>query len=325
MIQGFKIVRSGDWIRFGRWAGWPLALLAAFGCARAHAQPAAVQEQPAPAAAENEPAELGAEWVRIKRDAQQNPLAMQTAIVRYTGTPEGASTPVSVDLIGAVHVGDVAYYDQLNKKFEEYDALLYELVAAEGTVIPQGTKAESRNPLGALQGAMSTFLELEHQLEKVDYTRPNFVHADMSPGEFFDSMTERGEGVVQMIVKAITQSLEVEGQQQAEGKSVDAEIFVALFATDRARRLKVIFAEQFQQMDTMLAVFGGEEGSTIITERNKKALEVLKEEIAGGKKKLGVFYGAGHLSDMHERLVKEFNLQPESITWVDAWDLRKKQ
>ena len=48
--------------------------------------------------------------------------------------------------------------------------------------------------------------------------------------------------------------------------------------------------------------FGGEDGSAIITDRNKKALVVLKKEIADGKKKIGIFYGAGHLSDMDKRL-----------------------
>ena len=47
---------------------------------------------------------------------------------------------VVVDLIGAVHVGEKAYYEALNKQFEDYDAVLYELVAPEGTRVPKGAK-----------------------------------------------------------------------------------------------------------------------------------------------------------------------------------------
>ena len=41
---------------------------------------------------------------------------------------------VTIDLIGAVHIGEKAYYDKLNKEFEQYDVLLYELVAPEGKI-----------------------------------------------------------------------------------------------------------------------------------------------------------------------------------------------
>ena len=64
---------------------------------------------------------------------------------------------------------------------------------------------------------------------------------------------------------------------------------------DRPRRLKIVLAKQLSEMESLMVSFGGEDGSVIITDRNKKALEVLKKQIAAGKKKIGIFYGAGHL------------------------------
>ena len=98
-----------------------------------------------------------------------------------------------------------------------------------------------------------------------------------------------------------------------------------MFAPDRPRRLKIILAKQLSEMESLMVSFGGEDGSVIITDRNKKALEVLKQQIAEGKKKIGIFYGAGHLSDMDKRLRKDFRLQPVSITWLTAWDLAAKK
>lgn len=307
-----------------------LAAVVAAVAARSHAQEAPAASPPAPAPATDQDAKpeqdaapaLGEKWVRLHRDAEGQPLALQTAIVRYTGRWNGV--PVEVDLIGAVHVGDRAYYQDLNQRFTEYDALLFELVAPQGTVIPKGTRADTRHPLGAMQGGMKTILELEHQLEQVDYTRANFVHADMSPDEFFQTMEDRDEGVLQMFMRMMGQSVAAQSEQQAEGQSADAEILMALFAKDRARRLKIVMAKQFHQMEGLLSSFGGEQGSTIITERNKKALEVLKDQLDIHRRKVGVFYGAGHLVDMHERLVSEFKLQPESITWLTAWDLKQQ-
>lgn len=267
---------------------------------------------------------MGTEWVRVKKDDRGRPLAMQVAIVRYRSTAGDDTVPVEVDLVGAVHVGDAAYYDDLNKRFEKYDALLYELVAPEGTRIEAGTKASNRHALGAMQNGMKDMLELEHQLEKVDYTKENFVHADMSPDEFFDSMKSRDESFLKMYFRMMGQSIAHQSAATADGATPDIDMMKAMFAKDRARQLKIAMAGQLSEMESLLTAFGGEEGSTLITERNKAALKVLREQIDAGKKKLGVFYGAGHLSDMDERLQKEFGLEPVEIIWLNAWDLAAK-
>ncbi|MEO2049600.1 MAG: hypothetical protein ABGX16_23835 [Pirellulales bacterium] len=277
--------------------------------------------------------EVGTEWVRLLFDSNGKPLAMQTAIVRYVPRKEGGGgnlhtgnlqtgTGATVDLIGAVHIGDRAYYQQLNRRFRQYDALLYELVAPEGTQVPRGRGASSTNPLGAIQNAMKSMLEVEHQLEQIDYTQPNFVHADLSPQEFMQSMKKRDEGFLKMYFQMMGQSIALQSQQAAKGESTDLDLFTALFAKDRARKLKIVMAKQFGSMEALLAGLSGPDGSTLITERNKRALQVLHQQQAAGKRKLGVFYGAGHLADMHERLQKEFHLIPVKTTWIDAWDLR---
>ncbi len=293
----------------------------------AGAQPA-VLEKPAEAKAK---ATDGENWVRLRRDAKNKPLALEVAIVRYVApkyandylTNGGPSkVPEYVDLVGAIHVGDSVYYQKLNRRFRKYDALLYELVAPEGTVVERGRGTSNAHPLGAIQNGMKSMLELEHQLEKIDYTRSNFVHADFSPSEFSKSMEDRDEGFFQLFCRMMGQGIAMQSQQAAENESADLDIFAALFAQNRARMLKVAMAKQFASMESMLAGMSGPEGSTLITERNKRALEVLRKQQSAGKRKIGIFYGAGHLSDMHERLVEEFGLQPIGTVWLEAWDLR---
>jgi hypothetical protein len=267
---------------------------------------------------------LGHDWVRLEYDDAGNPLGMQTAIIRYTNAnakARGNTKPVEVDLVGAVHIGDTAYYEKLNDTFKQYDVLLYELVAPEGTKVERGRGTSNAHPLGAMQNGIKTLLELEHQLEKVDYTQPNFVHADMSPDEFMQSMKDRNESFLQMYFRLIGQAMAHQSEMQAKGESADLELFSALFATDRPRRLKIILAKQLSEMESLMVSFGGEQGSTIISERNKKALDVLKKQLAAGKRRVGIFYGAGHLNDMDERLRKDFQLEPTAITWLTAWNL----
>jgi hypothetical protein len=279
-----------------------------------------------PGAAKAEP-KLGTDWVRLKLADNGDVLGMQTAIIRYARPPKAADPsqpPVVVDLVGAVHVADVAYYQALNERFKQYDALLYELVAPPGTVVERGRGTSNANPVGAIQNGIKVLLELDHQLEQVDYTKPNFVHADLSPDQFLQSMKDRNESFLQMYFRLLGQAMAQQSDMAARGQSLDFDLISALFADDRPRRLKIGLAKQLAEMESLMVSFGGEKGSVLITERNKRALAVLREQIAAGKKKLGIFYGAGHLGDMDERLRKDFGLEPTEIIWLTAWDLTAK-
>jgi hypothetical protein len=310
---------------------WWLASLGLLACqffaSGAATAPAAAKPPTAAKADKTEPAaepKIGADWVRLQRDDNGEIVGMQTAIVRYTRPRNAAAKnqpPVTVDLIGAVHVGDVAYYRQLNERFKQYDALLYELVAPEGTVVERGRGTSNAHPLGALQNGIKTLLDLDHQLELIDYTRPNFVHADLSPEQFLQSMKDRDESFLDMYFRLVSQAMAQQSDMAAKGESLDFELFSALFAEDRPRRLKIALAKQLAEMESMMVSFGGDQGSVLISERNKKALEVLRAQMQAGKQRLGIFYGAGHLGDMDERLRKDFGLEPSEITWLTAWNL----
>jgi len=84
----------------------------------------------------------------------------------------------------------------------------------------------------------------------------------------------------------------------------------------------LVMADQFQSMGGVLAVLDGPKGSTLITERNKVALAVLKAQLDAGAKKVAIFYGAGHMPDMAKRLEDDFRMQRKSTRWLRAWDLR---
>ena len=279
--------------------------------------------------AENEP---GESWIRILRNKSGEPLALQTAIVRYRPAKDrgagksqgGLPADLTVDLVGAVHVGDKAYYDQLNRRFKKYEVLLFELVAPEGVVVRKGRGTSNLHPIGAMQNGLKGVLELEHQLEHIDYTRDNFVHADMSPSQLAKSMDKRGESFLQMYFRLMGAEMARQSRMQAKGKSAEFDLLAALFSSDRTRKLKIALAEQFENIETLMVGFNGPDGSTLITERNRVALKALSQQIKKGRRRLGVFYGAGHLPDMHERLKNDFQLQPVRVIWIEAWNLRPK-
>lgn len=233
---------------------------------------------------------------------------------------KGKPDDVVVDLIGVVHIGDKPYYDELNKIFTEYDAVLYELVAPPNTRIPKDAKDRpSNHPLGFLQTGGASALDLAFQLHEIDYQKKNLVHADMTPQQMADSMAKKGETIWTMMSKAMAQS----AKQQANPKGNEFDLFMAFFADDQSLAMKRALAEQFENLEDQMAMFEGPDGSTIITERNKVCLQVLRKEMDAGKKKLAIFYGAGHMKDMAERLEKDFQLRRQGDRWLQAWDLNK--
>ena len=54
----------------------------------------------------------------------------------------------------------------------------------------------------------------------------------------------------------------------------------------------------------------------------KRALEVLEEQLKAGKRRIGIFYGAGHLPGMERRLIADFGLKRSNVHWIEAWNLR---
>lgn len=56
----------------------------------------------------------------------------------------------------------------------------------------------------------------------------------------------------------------------------------------------------------------------IIGARNEQAMKIVAEQLAKGRRTIGVFYGAGHMPDLERRLL-ERGFQRRSIDWLTAW------
>jgi hypothetical protein len=285
------------------------------------AERAKKQEAPPKAPAQAEKAkkpDQGQQFMRLARDARRQPVALEAAVVTYVPQDCGQTSP-TVDLVAAVHVAERSYYDQLNEQFSKYDVVLYELVAPEGTRVPKGARPAGKHPITVLQTLMTSVLSLQFQLECIDYTKPNLVHADMSPQQLAEAMQKRGESFWTMFWRMVAYSL----AKQGYGDDIDtARVVAALLDKNRSLALKRLMAEQFQDMEGSLGAIEGPKGSALISDRNKVALEVLRKQIAAGKKKIAIFYGAAHMPDIDRHLHDDFGLAPVATRWLVAWDLK---
>lgn len=264
-------------------------------------------------------------FLRITRDDGRRARALETAIASYAEPADvaaaaGRQEPVEVDLVGAVHLGSRQYYDTLDRLFTDYDAVLYELVAPDNARVPRPGRKPS-GAIGSAQQGLTKMLGLEFQLDQIDYAAKNFVHADLSPKEFDAAMAKRGESWWTMFTRVMRESA-ARADRQPAGDVGFGDLFGILFGQNRELRLRRIMAEQFTDMEVLTAAFGGEEGSSLITDRNAAALEVLAKQIKLGRRKIAIFYGAAHMDDFDRKLRRDFRLQPRETTWLEAWDLR---
>lgn len=242
--------------------------------------------------------------------AESRPHALQLAVVRY-GRANGNAR---VDLISAVHVADAAFYGSLNERFRNYDAVLYELVAPEGTVITPET--ELKGFLTGAQRAIKHILDLSFQLEEIDYTQPNLVHADLSPDEMSASMAERGESLYTYFWQVFSASMReigrdplgIDGMQRMD----------AVAAADGGNALKVMLAYDFADSRRHRHMFGIDAENAIVGARNQRAIEVMQREIDKGARRIAVFYGLAHMPDLEERL-EALGYERVAVTWLDAW------
>ncbi len=235
-----------------------------------------------------------------------------------------------VDLIGAIHVADAAYYRKLNKLFRNYDRVLYEMVDGDGLSemlylgkkVQEGTATEEeyrkmrrirrefirKNEQQDLSSQLLAYYYMhvarEHgfelQAEGIDYGFENFVYADMSTEEFDRAMAARGESWLQMTWISFSQSFEF------------SDLLPAFNPTLEEKR------RDFIRMMSKDSTGSAMEQMAIIVDRNARCFEVLDRELQNeANKKIGIFYGCMHLRDMDERLrARGFRL--EKVEWMTA-------
>ena len=293
-------------------------------------------------------------WVRLAVDGN-TPTKLQTSIVRFQGdyvAKDGVSRPVSVDLIGAIHLAESEYYQQLNEQFKTYETLVFELILNKGADFKETIKIEreskknsskdlSLNPLNIIplsQQIMSNCLNMVYQLDGVDYFAPNFRRGDMDSEDFILKLLTNGD------ILTFIQDSFFSGFLWDDRGLVESGMIAVFFAKDRRLALKRFLAIQLAesaQDDIKKAtskleknklgasdhsqVDDGSENkkeNVLIHYRNKKAIDVTKEELDAGQTKIGIFYGAAHLPDLAQRLENELHLKrvPEQI-WLDAWNV----
>lgn len=255
------------------------------------------------------------EFIRVSRDKNGIPTAIETSSVTYK------KDTTKVTLIGVIHIGDKDYYNTLNSQFKQYDALLYELVAPEGT-IPD--KNRDQGTLGQIRKLVGLLLQLDDQLDCINYEQKNFIHADLSPEGMQKALADRGHDRFTLILSILTDFMkqknmnDIKIRNGQEVKKIDVKKYEH---ENKAVYFKRIMAESMSQMSEN--DLGATIGSILIDDRNAACMKVLKEQMNKNKNNIGIFYGAAHMPDFEKRLV-QMGFTKQDTNWLKAWDIRPK-
>lgn len=249
---------------------------------------------------------------------------LETANVAYRN-----ADGVTVHLVSAVHVGEREYFEGLNQNFKLRDAVLYEMVKPRDAGVPMpGEKVETKSMVSQVQRMMKDLLGLEFQLDIIDYSAPNFIHADLDAETFERLQNERGESFQQMIIQAFLKSL-ADPEQNRGGALADPtqdmatalEDMVKLFTRpDGERQLKLRFARQLADIENSPMSPDALQGTVLLTERNKAAVTALDRAMKNGKRDIAIFYGAAHMPEIAQML-EQRGFKSVATEWRLAWDL----
>ncbi len=282
----------------------------------------------------------GGDFIRVKET--DTVAKLQTAVIGYEKDGK------RVHLIGAIHLADRRYYEFLNKHFQDYEVLLFEMVGGEKLggpkkprIVEEAAEAEvaeneativedlevvedpevgegedKENPLGGLKqvySSMEKALGLVGQGAVIDYMAKNFVHADLTLKEFEALQKERGESLlgfmIEMGIKAERPKHEPNSLRLMRG-----------ILAGRSDLVKLEMMQTMSEGDKQIDSLAGE--NVIISDRNLRCMNVMDKELAAGREKIGIFYGAAHFPDMQKRM-EERGFKKFSTKWLTAWQVNK--
>lgn len=230
---------------------------------------------------------------------------LQIAVTDYVS----ATTSQTVTLYGVVHIADADYYKTVQTDLDKFDVVLYEGVKPRVKV-----NAETK-VLNLIQHLAGDVLGLEFQLDSIDYTRKNLVHADIAMEDLQDRMkgqevTPFGQFLKDDNISFIKPFLKVAGPLIKEFLKTQPQI---------QNQFKDNLGKQLAGAD-IGSQLSPEMYQAIVIDRNKIVIKVMQEQFEKNpsKKTYSIFYGAAHMPDMEQRLA-ELGFKKSSKRWLTAW------
>ncbi len=260
------------------------------------------------------------DYIRYTEDAAG--ARLDVAIRKFT-LPSGQQ----VDLVGAVHIADASYYQEINRRFPSYDSVLFELVGDPGWLMSRrpSDALPARGGISSFQESAARYLKLTFQLAAVDYSGRNMVHADTSLEEFERMQQERGESMATLFARAMRAQMDGSLSGTATNELDMYQLLKILVSDDSAAAFKKALAKTFDQAEAVTAALEGNEQSAILGGRNDVVIGKIGEVLANRKqRRIAVFYGGAHMPGIEAALIKDMKAKAAGEEWLAAWTMPRR-
>ena len=260
------------------------------------------------------------EFLRLTETALQTPV--------YTLSTKDST--VRIKVIGVIHVGDLKYYQNLQKIIKDLDYLFYEGIRMTfrdgGALHLYAIKNESEKT----KQEVKTFTNLQNQIamsfrfvEQADHLRPesNWINADVNLNQFTEILQKTNLSLGELSKNYSLDNKNIFEQDNESREALKNETDYGKQLLWYKKKMAWYLYKSAQEL-----CFNEEmkvPREAIIIERNKVALTYLKEKLSNSNPtELGLLYGAAHIPHFIETLKREHDLEISSVEWIDAWSLK---
>lgn len=243
-------------------------------------------------------------YVRIE-EPRKGVVTLSTAARRFVrpGAPD-------VWLVGAIHVGRKAYYDELQSILDGQSVVLYEGVRSDAKPVA-APKPAAKGAAPSVYKVLSDAIGLEFQMERLRYDRTGWENADLTWEEMAALEKASGKPTQLGAVKGLLTP------GSAGSEALGDMLRTATPGTREAFKLLIIRNAGGEALKTVL---GGGTEKIILDARNLAALSALRRKLGESKppRSVAIFYGAAHLPGLARTLEGELGYVGEPPHWLLA-------
>ncbi len=277
---------------------------------------------------------------------EARPTVPLTSYVRTVHHEDGAASlevalrrlaPVRGDgpavwLAGVTHLGTTNYFQELQRFLENQTVVLFEGVGATNRQFQLRESAEF-----SLQQALARAVGLEFQLDAINYDRPHFHNSDLSVAELSHLLTpsalaEETSGGTTTDAPQMSHLIELMQGSGVWGGLARLTV-AAIAASPRLQTaMRLTLVELLGNLPADLTRLPGltpdlqEFMRVLIAERNRVVVQDLAAVLRQHPHpdSVAVFYGAGHMIDLEQRLCATLNYHAVEEQWLSAFDVNPR-
>jgi len=232
-------------------------------------------------------------------------------------------------LVGAVHIASRPFYADVQSVLDRADVVLFEGVSESPEDFKRDPAARKKDHLYT---KMADALGLITQFEGIDYRRPHFTNADLSPREMLallEADIAKGGETADAARAAKAQFGELTKMMKGGGGGMTGVMVnLMLGFIERSPKMRATVLLMLASADggdglAGMGKGGARLGRLILDDRNAAVLEAVRRQVddLGPDRTVAIFYGAAHLKGIEDALIRRLGYVPAETRWLTAFEV----